>query len=610
MHTRILFLLLFTWLYGSTVQAQLSPGDLTKAHADLEGMFNCTQCHSIGNKIDDQKCLDCHDEIQTLVNQRKGYHGSREVRGKDCATCHSEHHGRKFDMVRFDQDNFDHDLTGYELAGAHNRIECRECHIPEFIADSEIKKLEDTFLGLQHDCVSCHEDVHQNTLSTNDCASCHSTEEFAPADFFDHDDTEYPLKGKHVEVDCIECHQKEMRNGKEFQRFADVEFTNCNSCHDDVHENNLGTNCKQCHSEDSFTSMRRIRRYNHNQTNFPLKGAHQRVKCVDCHDLNTTLTQIFQDLNGIQTNDCISCHEDVHDNKFGTNCAECHNEESFFNVSTDGFNHDLTGFALVGQHRTVDCRECHTTNLTDPIEHSTCTACHTDYHEGEFAVNGVSPDCVECHNEDGFAGSSFTVEQHNESNFPLTGAHLATPCLACHLADQDDRWTFRNIGERCVDCHDDVHEGFIAAEFYPQQDCEQCHVTDDWVQSIFDHNRTEFELLGKHAEVACMDCHGVEEATAENRYAGFVDTPNACAECHDDTHDGQFVVEEVNDCARCHGFDNWEINDFNHDNTAFILEGAHVEVDCAGCHQPMTASDGSTIIQYKFNSFECIDCHQ
>ena len=606
----IIFLIL---LCAGSVQAQLSPGPLIEGHKDLEGMFNCTQCHTIGNKVDNNKCLDCHDEIQDLMDDKRGFHASKEVRGKDCATCHSEHHGRKFDAMRFDQDNFDHDLTGYELTGAHGRIDCRECHKADYIEDKELRKRGDrTFLGLEHDCVSCHEDVHQNTLSSNDCAKCHSTEEFAPAEYFDHDDTEYPLRGAHAEVDCIECHQKEMRNGKEFQRFAGIEFKNCVSCHDDVHEGNLGNDCKQCHNEDSFTSMRRIKRFNHNRTNFPLKGSHKQVDCKDCHNLETTLEQLFQDQIGITTNDCVECHEDVHDDRFGQNCVECHNEDSFYDIPKDKFDHDLTDFPLVGKHNSVDCKECHTGNsLTEPMEHNACADCHEDYHRGEFEVNGISLDCAECHTEEGFEGSLYTIEQHNQTKFPLEGAHLATPCFACHIDEEDDnRWVFRNIGERCVDCHDDVHEGYISEEYYPNQDCQKCHIADNWVEQTFDHSLTDFELLGVHAETKCMDCHGAEWADLPADVIGFTTLTNECAVCHENVHDTQFEENGVTDCARCHGYDSWGMDDFNHDNTAFPLEGAHAEVACDDCHKPMEAANGEIIIQYKFKSFECIDCHQ
>jgi hypothetical protein len=93
---------------GSMVVAQLSPGDLTTAHAALEGMSNCTQCHDLGNKVTNAKCLECHKEIKSLITKKRGYHASSVVKAQDCFACHSEHHGRKFEMVRFDEKAFDH----------------------------------------------------------------------------------------------------------------------------------------------------------------------------------------------------------------------------------------------------------------------------------------------------------------------------------------------------------------------------------------------------------------------------------------------------------------------------------------------------------------------
>jgi nitrate/TMAO reductase-like tetraheme cytochrome c subunit len=74
-------------------------------------------------------------------------------------------------------------------------------------------------------------------------------------------------------------------------------------------------------------------------------------------------------------------------------------------------------------------------------------------------------------------------------------------------------------------------------------------------------------------------------------------------------HEDQFEEKGVTDCKRCHGFDNWGISNFNHNNTAFKLEGRHAEIACAACHKPTTI-DGTTFTQYKFDSFQCVDCHQ
>ena len=66
---KYLFIILF---FSARIIAQISPGDLTKAHADLEGISNCTKCHEIGEKVLSSKCLDCHKEIKALVNAKIG----------------------------------------------------------------------------------------------------------------------------------------------------------------------------------------------------------------------------------------------------------------------------------------------------------------------------------------------------------------------------------------------------------------------------------------------------------------------------------------------------------------------------------------------------------
>ncbi len=48
--------------------AQISPGELSKAHSHLEGLTNCTKCHVLGEKETTSKCLDCHKEIKKLIN--------------------------------------------------------------------------------------------------------------------------------------------------------------------------------------------------------------------------------------------------------------------------------------------------------------------------------------------------------------------------------------------------------------------------------------------------------------------------------------------------------------------------------------------------------------
>jgi len=596
---------------GITIQigsAQISPGDLTKAHAKLEGMTNCTKCHVLGDKVSNDKCLECHKEIKNRISQDKGFHASTEVEGKDCFTCHSEHHGRNFEIVRFDIQKFDHQKTGYKLTGAHIKQECSACHQDENIESAEIKSKEYTYLGLKTNCNSCHEDVHQNTLST-DCAACHNTEAFKPAPLFDHNQSEFPLKGKHKEEDCISCHTTTFVNGALFQKFKGIQHASCASCHTDPHEGAFGQKCKDCHSEESFNAFVGKSSFNHTLTQFPLIGKHKKVDCASCHQMGdkTTADRIFKDYTDRDFHNCITCHKDVHETKFGTDCRQCHTEESFQKLVTpDKFQHNLTGYVLEGKHETVDCRKCHINKATDPLPHDRCGDCHKDFHEGQFVRANSRPDCKDCHTLAGFSESSYTIEQHQESAFPLTGAHQATPCFACHL--KEEQWSFTNLGTRCIDCHVDVHEGGLDEKYYPQKSCNQCHLPETWAQVTFDHRQTDFELSGKHESIQCVACHRSENDVATKGNILFTGLHQECSACHQDQHRGQFEEEGKTMCTKCHGTDQWKPSQFDHQTARFKLDGAHINVACGKCHKAEMVED-QMVVQYKLQHFECIDCH-
>lgn len=590
------------------MNAQLSPGDLAEAHAHLEGLSNCTQCHTLGKKVSNSKCLDCHSEIQSLLDIDKGYHASSDIVSQDCFNCHSDHHGRRFQMIRFDKDAFDHNLTGYLLEGQHDVIDCKECHAPDNINDLELKKRENTFLGLNKECLSCHEDFHQQTLSS-DCISCHDFSAFRPTVGFDHDDAKFRLKGKHISTECIECHQTTERNGVEFQQFNDLEFNQCSDCHNDPHLNHFNSKCSDCHNEDSFTNLRSIQKFNHNTTRFSLLGAHKSVNCFDCHEVDHNPRTIFQDNLNIAESDCIQCHEDVHKNKFGNECAKCHTEESFFILKDMSlFDHGVTDYPLEGQHVEVDCKKCHIERYTEDIDFSSCYNCHEDYHRGEFVKDNISPDCKECHSlEEGFSYTLFTMERHEQTDFPLEGAHVATPCFTCHVSE--DRWTFKNIGSTCVDCHEDIHLNYIDSTYYPEQRCSHCHRSDTWANISFDHTLTDWELEGKHVEVDCRSCHFESVEKSQHITQNFNNLTNDCVNCHENIHDQQFEVNGITDCKRCHDSQSWSPRNFDHSQTAFVLEGKHAEIECSACHESVLVN-GQTIVNYKIESFECIDCHQ
>jgi hypothetical protein len=276
----------------------------------------------------------------------------------------------------------------------------------------------------------------------------------------------------------------------------------------------------------------------------------------------------------------------------------------------DFFDHSVTDYPLEGKHVGIDCKECHTQRFSTPIDFSQCQNCHEDYHLGQFSENAVTPDCVTCHSlNEGFDYSLYTLEQHQETVFPLEGAHLATPCFACHLDEEEDQWNFRSIGQVCVDCHDDLHEGYIPASYYPEDDCTKCHGSETWDEVRFDHSQTDWNLEGKHQTVACSACHFDENPdTTGEILQQFVDLSSDCVSCHENVHGDDFAENGVTDCTRCHTAERWMPDKFNHDTTNFPLEGAHAQIDCAACHDTLN-SEGVAETVYKLGKFQCVDCH-
>ncbi len=508
---------------------QISPGDLTQAHAKLEGISNCTKCHVLGEKVFNSKCLECHSEIKDLINLNRGYHSSEEVQKKECRNCHSEHNGRNFRIINFQPKEFDHSKTKFELKGKHAQLNCEKCHQAKFISDNKIKKRKHTFLGLETSCNSCHEDMHEKTLGYN-CKSCHGFDSFKPAVNFNHANAKFKLSGAHQKVDCIKCHVIKNKDGKNFQNFKDISFASCESC-----------------------------------------------------------------------------HKDIHNGKLGKECQSCHNTEAFKNINEGSFNHSKTNFSLAGRHKLVSCRNCHTQGISKKLNHDKCSDCHKDYHKGEFKIKKISRDCVECHNENGFHPSVFTIAKHNQTKFKLSGGHLAVPCESCHY--KNEKWSFKNIGIDCIACHINIHKNEIDKKFMPNDDCNSCHQTDNWQSVEFDHDKTEFKLIGKHKNVECRNCHldkkGSNNLTSKYK---FVSMNSDCENCHKDIHYGQFKTDQKTDCGSCHGFDNWKPYKFDHDKTKFSISGAHQKLNCSACHKKIT-ENGYTFTKFKLEDYKCAFCH-
>ena len=518
-------------LWFDPVEGQIiSPGKLSSVHGELEGMGNCTQCHKLRTPgADPDRCLACHQALDRRIEGGLGYHGALE--DPDCGTCHKEHLGEDFDLIRMDPDTFSHGLTGHLLEGAHENLDCRSCHVPALIADEELRQelsggngLSRTYLGLSKACGSCHsgDGPHDGQFSPRDCSACHSQVEWEGAEAFDHDETSYPLLGRHSEVECSGCHILAQGNDRPgLIRYVGVDASDCNSCHKNPHVAPMPGTCQACHRE---TDWREVDRsavesvFDHTTTAFPLLGAHEAIGCQACHTPSVapggTIALSFPGGSAgraFPTPEhelCTSCHLDTHEGVFqDRQCDACHTQNSWAPPSFDRARHGVeASFELTGAHSVTPCSDCHEVGegddrtlrfrIEDP---ASCAVCHKpdDPHEGAFS----EPGCDLCHTSTVFSLNEF-------DHLSLETAGWTGLCFACHE-------------------NDDPHGGQ-----FPDRDCGDCHGTEQYEIQEFDHGETRFPLEGAHADVPCSSCHLSEPGPGRDSMIRYRPLDLSCTACH------------------------------------------------------------------------------
>jgi hypothetical protein len=433
---------------------------------------------------------------------------------------------------------------------------CLDCHT-EIAADFESRS---GFHGLSAD------------VGERECAGCHTDHEGRDADVlglveesFDHDLTNFPLHDSHVEAECQDCHTEDAA-------FHAAE-TECVSCHleDDQHMGNLGEVCSDCHRETEWSDAF----YDHEvASGFALTGSHDSLTCVSCH-----VEEVY-----VETpTECVGCHleDDSHMGLNGPECQDCHTTINWEESTFDHF--ETTAFSLVDSHAGLVCESCHEGNKFEVETSNECVGCHLedDSHEG---INGT--ECADCHRETEWLDVRF--DHAVDAEFALNGAHGELECADCHV----DPVAVSLPETSCVGCHeeDDPHAMQLG------DDCAQCHAELTWTDNVrFDHDLTQFPLLGSHSQVMCEDCH---ETNA------FLDAPEECVDCHleDDVHEARFGE----DCTLCHVPVDWLAWRFDHDiQTDFPLDGAHDGLDCHGCHREAVTE--TSAIQL---STGCAGCHR
>jgi hypothetical protein len=361
---------------------------LTGRHLEIE----CTKCHPWQQRPPEAD----PDMIRKKVRQDQ-YAKYSDIRCDECSACHQDPHQQQLggkcsdchstDGFRsIDSGQFNHDLTGYPLAGRHRSVSCKLCHDREDPAGS-----------LAHEeCSSCHVDRHRGQFSDRPdggaCQSCHTVEGFLPTLYSvdAHTASSYPLVGSHLAIPCSMCHLPVSTvDGEGLVKF-DFDSTDCHSCHEDVHRGQLDiwiepNGCEYCHTTESWHQTS----FDHKLARFPLTGRHREILCLKCHSILTDQggSQVW--MKPLALN-CEGCHSDPHLGQFSEQgkgkreraCETCHSAGGWKMLL---FDHELnTMFPLTGGHDNLSCKKCHPVVRTGAGEEfvryrptdSTCKECH------------------------------------------------------------------------------------------------------------------------------------------------------------------------------------------------------------------------------------------
>jgi len=447
--------------------------------------------------------------------------------------------------------------------------DCGQCHAP--------------FWGDQHmgdRCLACHQEVaaelavvsgfHYGYASAGNCRDCHTEHRGPQAELtlqeivnYPHDRTGFallahPPTGAGGAFRCMDCHPASLR---------EFSTNSCEGCHRQLdpaytvqHLSDFGSECLDCHDGVDRFGIH----FDHQTLAFPLEGEHLSLECSSCHPGARTVQALQR-----APARCFECHatDDVHSGRLGQVCESCHTPQTWEGAALD---HRLTGFPLLGSHATADCLGCHVERQWSGIPRD-CTGCHSqqDPHAGQFVQ-----DCDACHSPTQWREVLF---DHQQSAYPLVGAHRTASCSGCHANGR-----YVGTPTACIACHaaEDEHDGRFG------QDCSACHEPTTWDEVTFDHNLSRFPLTGAHRSTACLGCH---------ESGSFAGTPTACSACHAEPgiHRGVFGTQ----CASCHSTSAWLPASWNGSHS-FPLNHGGAGGQCSTCHPS------------SYGQYTCYGCHK
>jgi hypothetical protein len=288
---------------ASSAGPALDAGGGFASHAEFEA--DCEQCHAPWRGIDPARCEQCHQDVALQRAGGPGLHRHFQE-AVDCTLCHTDHRGTEAALTTVSTTLFDHDLTAFSLVkhqvdydGAS--LACRECHVaggytletadcvtchtgaePAFMAEhrnlfgpacANCHDGLDSMAAFEHEAVFVLDGAHAATA----CAACHGSWQFAG--------TPESCEGCHAEpavhtglfgLDCARCHGTSAWQPAELSRHTfplDHGASGtlaCQSCHEASY---AVYTCYNCHEHDPAEI----------EADHLEEGITDFASCVDCH---------------------------------------------------------------------------------------------------------------------------------------------------------------------------------------------------------------------------------------------------------------------------------------------------------------------------------------
>jgi len=254
------------------LEGQHQNTDCKLCHSSLkfnEAETTCNSCHTdVHNMSVGNDCVRCHNSQNWLVDiipelhEQNGFPLMGNHRMASCTDCHISDNNLVWNRIGNDcimchQEDYNQTVNPNHMASGFS-TNCVECHLPTAeswgaenfhlffplteghnIADCAACHDVNNYSAASPECSSCHIDDYNNAANPNhltagfntNCAECHTTSGWQPADYKQHDAQSFPIySGNHKGEwnSCTECHI-----GGDYNNFS------CIDCHEHNNQSRL-----------------------------------------------------------------------------------------------------------------------------------------------------------------------------------------------------------------------------------------------------------------------------------------------------------------------------------------------------------------------------------